>query len=83
MASAAVIIDKFGGTRAMASALELPPSTVQSWKVSGFIPARHQTKVLETARGLGLDLRPSDFFELPEDESPGPETAGTEEGAAA
>lgn len=69
MASAATIIDKFNGTRAMATALKLPPSTVQSWKVSGFIPARHQQAVLEAARAGGIDLTPSDFFEVPDDDA--------------
>jgi hypothetical protein len=59
------IIDRFGGTRKAASALNIPPTTVQSWKKKGLIPAQHQAKVLETARGLGIDLEPADFFDRP------------------
>jgi hypothetical protein len=57
------IIDRFGGTRAMAVALGLPPSTVQSWKAAGLIPAKHQQFVLNRAREIGINLDPSDFFE--------------------
>ena len=56
------IIAKFGGTRAMAAALALPPSTVQSWKAAGLIPARHHARVLARAREMNLSLRPEDFF---------------------
>jgi hypothetical protein len=49
----------------MAAALALPPSTVQSWKSSGLIPARHHARVLARARELNLALRPEDFFAAP------------------
>lgn len=63
MAYAESIIGKLGGTRKAASALNIPPTTVQSWKKKGLIPAQHQGKVLETARRLGIDLKPADFFD--------------------
>jgi len=62
MSYAARIIEKFKGTRPMAALLGLPPSTVQSWKDSGLIPAKHQQQVLDTAIAHGIDLNPSDFF---------------------
>lgn len=65
MAHASKIIGRFHGTRKMAAALELPPSTIQSWKDTGLIPAKHQQAVLDKARDLGIALEPADFFDLP------------------
>lgn len=56
------IIAKFGGTRACAKLLERKPSTVQSWKESGHIPAREQLHVLTVAKANGIELSPADFF---------------------
>lgn len=47
----------------MASALDIPPSTVQGWKEVGLIPARHQQAVLDAAHAKGIPLSPADFFE--------------------
>lgn len=58
------IINKFGGTRKFAAALNLPPSTVQSWKDTGRIPSKHQQAVLDRAREKGLAVSPDDFFEV-------------------
>ena len=57
------IVEKFGGTRPMAGRLGVPPSTVQSWKDAGVIPARRQGEVLDAARREGIDLTHADFFE--------------------
>lgn len=57
------IIKKFNGTRPMAERLGLPPSTVQSWKDTGRIPAKHQQAVLDKAREANIDLSPADFFD--------------------
>lgn len=62
MTSAARIIEKFGGTRPAAEALGVPPSTVQSWKQSGVIPARRQPDVLKAARERNIPVAPADFF---------------------
>jgi hypothetical protein len=56
------IIQVFGGTRRAATALGQPPSTVQSWKRAGVIPARHQGRVLETAQQLNLPITAESFF---------------------
>lgn len=40
------LFDRLGGTRAMAERLDEPPSTVQSWKDAGRIPAKKQPAVL-------------------------------------
>ena len=62
MSTAANIIDKFGGIRPMARAIGRTHSTVQGWKESGFIPARHQEAVMAAAKAAGVDLGPADFF---------------------
>jgi hypothetical protein len=67
MGYAAKIIEKFKGTRPMAATLNLPPTTVQSWKESGRIPDRHKQRVLEKARQEGIELSLADFFDLPEE----------------
>lgn len=45
------LFTRLGGTRAMAERLGEPPSTVQSWKAAGRIPAAKQPAVL----ALGSD----------------------------
>lgn len=62
MSHAALIIEKLGGTRKAAAVLDKPPSTVQSWKDAGFIPARRQDEVVRKARAVGIVIRPEDFF---------------------
>ena len=62
MNAAERIIEKFGGTRPAAEALAVPPSTVQSWKRTGVIPARRQQDVLSAAKARKLDIQPADFF---------------------
>ncbi|WP_408868673.1 carph-isopro domain-containing protein [Asaia sp. VD9] len=56
MTIATDIITRLGGTRAAAKLLDKPPSTVQSWKGSGFIPARYQGEILEKARHAGIEI---------------------------
>jgi hypothetical protein len=64
MRTAERIIERFGGLSALAQALgHKHASTVQRWKESGFIPARHQQRVLDAARDKGISLDPSDFFD--------------------
>jgi hypothetical protein len=76
MNPAAKIIATLGGTRRAAALLDLPPSTVQSWKAVGLIPARHQRRVLDAARSNGIALGPEDFF-------PPAQSVPVPEGAAA
>lgn len=45
----------------------------------GTIPSQHQQVLLDGALARGLGLRPSDFFELPDDDSPAPESPRSEE----
>lgn len=71
MAYAEHIIDQiFGGARKAAAALtdeargkKYAPSTVQSWKDSGLIPAQHQDWVMARGIELGLPIKLSDFFD--------------------
>lgn len=44
----------------MADALREPPSTVQSWKTSGRIPAGKQPLILDRADQLGMDIQAID-----------------------
>lgn len=62
-----IIDNVFGGSRKMSAQLSIdgkryPATTIQSWKDSGVIPARHHDWVLRRARELKLGLGPEDFF---------------------
>ena len=60
------IISRFGGMTALARALgHRHPTTVQGWKVRGYVPAHRQQEVLDAAHRVGIPLGPSDFFEPP------------------
>lgn len=63
MAYATRIIEELGGTRAVAAHLNIAPSTVQSWKDAGVIPAKRQQAVLDMARALDKPITPADFFD--------------------
>lgn len=54
------LFDKFGGIRPMAAHLGEAPSTVQSWKTAGRVPAGHQHRVLVKAEELGIAVTPTD-----------------------
>ena len=54
------LFDKFGGIRPMAAHLSEAPSTVQSWKNAGRVPAGHQHKVLTKACELGIPITAED-----------------------
>lgn len=54
------LFDRFGGVRPMAEILGEPPSTVQSWKNVGRIPAGKQPIVLAKAAELGLPITSDD-----------------------
>lgn len=72
------LFDRFGGTRRMADHLGEPPSTVQSWKAAGRIPAAKQGAVLEKARELELDVAAEDvIFPM----GPAPEAAEHQDAA--
>jgi len=62
MNTAIRIIDKFGTATRLAELMKMPPTTVRSWRKSGYIPAKHQATVINAARQAGIVLRPQDFF---------------------
>jgi DNA-binding transcriptional regulator YdaS (Cro superfamily) len=65
------LFDRFGGTRKMAEMLGEAPSTVQSWKSAGRVPAAHQPKVLDRAREHGVDITAEDvIFPMGRESSP-------------
>ena len=44
------VVDHFGSMKALASALQLNPSTVQAWKKSGLVPEKWAAAVNELMR---------------------------------
>lgn len=56
------ILNQFGGVRATAAALRLPPSTVQGWKNRGTIPDGKKPDVLAAAMRAGLSITQADFW---------------------
>lgn len=62
MSEKPTLFDRFGGTRKMGEALGEPPSTVQSWKSAGRIPAFKQPDVLAKAIELGLEVTAEDII---------------------
>ena len=54
-----VVIEEFGGVRALGRAIHKDPSAISKWaKRHGCIPATEQRKVLEKAWELNLNLTP-------------------------
>jgi hypothetical protein len=54
------LFERFGGIRPMADVLDEAPSTVQSWKNTGRIPAHKQPDVLSKGVALGLGITADD-----------------------
>lgn len=54
------LFDRFGGIRPMADILGEPPSTVQSWKSAGRIPAGKQPQVIERGTAAGIKVTAHD-----------------------
>ncbi|WP_273760890.1 hypothetical protein [Bartonella sp. ML70XJBT.G] len=55
-----LIIKYLGGFKTVATIVQRDVSSVSRWR--GFIPAKHQQRLLNYARSHGIDLRPDDFF---------------------
>jgi len=54
-----IVIEEFGGVRALGRAIHKDPSAISKWaKRHGCIPATEQKKVLEKAWELGYELTP-------------------------
>jgi len=56
------LFDRLGGIRKAADLLGKPPSTVQSWKNAGRIPASEQPHVLFAAREAGIEITERDVL---------------------
>lgn len=54
------LFDRLGGIRKTAELLGEAPSTVQSWKAAGRIPAQKQPLVLERAAAVGIEISAED-----------------------
>lgn len=50
------LFDRAGGIRKTAELLGKPPTTIQSWKNTGRIPAHEQPTVLEKFRAAGIEI---------------------------
>jgi hypothetical protein len=59
--TASDIIDRFGGTTALARLLDAKISTVHSWRVTNSIPEWRQEKILQIAVAKGFVLSTADF----------------------
>lgn len=79
MNAAELVVEKLGGTAAVAGLIGKGPSTVSYWKKAGVIPAKWHAPLLAVAEKRGLLLAPSDF--LPAKASPtSPESVDAEPG---
>lgn len=56
------IIEKFGGTKKMAEAVNYPATTINSWKMRGAIHDEHKPIIRERAASAGVILTAEDFF---------------------
>lgn len=63
MNAAEVVIEKFGGTAAVALVIGKGQSTVSYWKKAGVIPAKWHAPLLAMAETRGIELAPGDFIE--------------------
>lgn len=61
MMTAHDIVEGCGGTVALASSLDLTPSTVSSWRSVNHIPRWWQQRVLQVARRKKFALTAADF----------------------
>lgn len=60
MENSNTLFDRLGGIRKAAELLGEPPSTVQSWKSAGRIPAHKQPLVIEKANAAGIPISADD-----------------------
>lgn len=61
MLTADQIISALGNTTRVATALNLTPSTVQSWKEANFIPGWRQDAMIALAKRFKVALAKGDF----------------------
>lgn len=56
------VIRSFGGVRATARALNLSPGAVSHWQRKKHIPTQHTLTILEKAKELQIDIKPTDLI---------------------
>lgn len=61
MMTATQIVERCGGTSALAESLGLTPSTVSSWKSANHIPRWWHTHILTAAASNGKPFSATDF----------------------
>jgi hypothetical protein len=66
MSPADLVISKFGGQSALASAIGKRQSTVQHWAKTGIVPSKWHELVLSAAQKAAINLRPGDLVQVPE-----------------
>lgn len=71
------LFDRLGGIRKMAEMIGEPPSTVQSWKNAGRIPAQKQPLVIDKANAAGVEVTAEDVV-FPLGLPPTPEASASE-----
>jgi len=57
------ILEKFGGTRPLATAIDKAPSTVDRWRASGFINEKYEPLIVDAAAKNGIALEQSDYVQ--------------------
>ena len=56
------VIMTFGGVRQTAKHIGYQPSAISKWRKSGRVPSSSQSKILQIADGMGLDITASDLI---------------------
>jgi transcriptional regulator with XRE-family HTH domain len=56
------IIERLGGTRALARRLGISPGTVNYWKKQKRVPAKHQADLIAAGADLDPPICAQDFF---------------------
>lgn len=71
---ASIIVSKFGGAYTLSDLIGLDVSQIYRWTypksrtggTGGKIPAKYQDILLSKAQEVGVELRPDDFFDIPQ-----------------
>jgi hypothetical protein len=76
METESTLFARMGGIRKMAELIGEAPSTVQSWKNTGRIPAQKQPLVLDRAKAVGIEITADDVVFPMGTDAPTPSDAG-------
>ena len=61
------LVADFGGLTCMSKIINVPISTIQSWKIKGKIPTWRHKIILEACKRKKIDFQPNDFYEVQND----------------